>query len=131
MDQQVSYHLRSEAFRFLIGGFVNTALSLLCYWALLPFVAYGVAYTLSFVLGVFSSYAINTYFVFRTTWSWKRLLTFPLVHVVNYCAGLFVVWLSIRIFDINAWIAPLIAIAATLPLNFILSRWVIRGRDPT
>lgn len=120
--------LRVEALRFLIGGGVNTLLSLGCYWALLYVLPYGAAYTLSFALGILSSYAINTLFVFRTPWSWRRLMAFPLVHLINYGAGLAVVWASVSLWGVDERLAPVLAIAATLPLNFLLSRWLIRGR---
>jgi len=119
--------MRIEALRFLVGGGVNTLLSLVYYWALLYLMPYGAAYTVSFALGILSSYAINTLFVFRTHWSWRRLMAFPLVHLVNYGVGLAVVWASVSLLGLDERVAPLVAIAVTLPLNFLLSRWLIRG----
>ena len=118
-------HLR-EVVRFLAGGGANTLLTLACYWMLLHLLPYGAAYTLSFALGIMSSYAINTWFVFRQPWSWAKLLAFPLVHLVNYLAGMAVIWLLIERLGVDARIAPVAAIIATLPLNFLMTRRLVK-----
>ena len=117
-----------EMIRFLVGGGANTALSLAIYWMLLGLTGYPVAYTLAFAAGILSGFAINTFFVFRTRWSWRKLFAFPLVHAANYACGLFVVWACVQLAGVDARVAPVIAIAVTLPLNFLLSRRLIRGR---
>lgn len=117
-----------EMLRFLVGGGANTAFSLAVYWLLLAPLGYPAAYTIGFVAGIVSGFAINTFFVFRTRWSWRKLFAFPLVHAVNYACGLFVVWVSVQWLGVDARAAPVIAIAVTLPLNFLLSRRLIRGR---
>lgn len=98
------------------------------YWSLLSWCPYPVAYASSFVLGIISGYAINTLFVFRQPWRWRRLLAFPLVHAVNFVAGLGVVWISVRMAGVNPKWAPIVATIVTLPLNFLMTRTAIGGR---
>lgn len=119
--------LSLELVRFVLGGGSNTLISFACYLVLLRWVDYPVAYTLSFALGVLSGYAINTYLVFRATWSWAKLSAFPLVQLANYLAGLLVIWAAVRWLHIDEHFAPLLAIAATIPLNFLLTRALIKG----
>lgn len=123
--------MRREATRFVVGGGVNTLLSYAIYWILLEWWPYPVAYTISYACGVVSGFAINTYFVFGTRWSWRKLAAFPLVHLANYLAGLAVVWASVRFLGVHERWAALVATAAVLPLNFLLTRLLIKGRLTT
>lgn len=127
-SRKPSKHLPTvEMLRFLAGGVANTILSLALYWALLPTLDYGAAYAISFTVGIFSGYAINTFFVFRTHWSWRKLIAFPLLHLINLLAGLTVIFISINALSIDARLAPVFGIATTLPINFILTRWLIKS----
>lgn len=118
--------LRSQPLRFLIGGGFTTLTSLIIYWVLLGPLGYAVAYTISYALGYFVSYLVNTYFVFRSRWSLKTLFLFPMVHVVNYICGLGVVWFCVRILGVRQELAPIAAVACTVPLSYVLSRRLIK-----
>lgn len=120
--------LSGEALRFLVGGGVNTLAAYGVYWILLQWLTYPIAYTVSYAAGILTGFAINTWFVFRTPWSWRKLMAFPLVHVVNYTAGMAVVWASIRLLGVPEPWAPVLATIVTLPLNFLLTRLLIRSR---
>lgn len=114
-----------QAMRFAVGGGANTVLALLLYWLLLNWFPYSIAFTISFLAGIFSGYAINTLLVFRAPWSWRKLMMFPSVHAVNYCLGLGIIFVSVDVLGLPARWAPLIATALTLPVNFLLTRWLI------
>ena len=117
--------LVGQGLRFAVGGGTNTLLTLLLYWLLLNWLTYSVAFTVSFVVGILSGYAINTLLVFKTAWSWRKLMMFPSVHAVNYCLGLGIVFVSVDVLAVPARWAPLIATACTLPVNFLLTRWLL------
>lgn len=117
-----------EFVRFLVGGFFNTAFSYAIYLAILPVTDPFVAYTSAFVCGILSGYAINTFFVFRSQWSWKRLCAFPLVHAVNYVLGAAILWLAIGPLGVDKRLAPLLSIAMTIPVNFLLTKLIIKRR---
>lgn len=121
--------LRTQGLRFLLGGGFNTILSYCIYWLLLQWFAYGMAFTVSYALTMFSGFAINTYFVFGSRWSWHRFAAFPLVHLVNYLAGLAVVTAWVRLMGLSEQLAPVAATVVTLPLNFTLTRLLIRPRS--
>lgn len=120
--------LRQEFPRFLLAGGVNTLFTLVVYWLLLPFTGYAIAYTISFVCGIVSSYALNTFLVFRTGWSWLKLFAFPLVHLLNYVAGLAVMSALIRGLGADPKVAPVLAIVLVVPLNFVVTRAFIKQR---
>lgn len=120
--------LRDESIRFLIGGIANTLLSYLVYLLLLLWLSYATAYTGSYVIGIITAFFINTLFVFRCPWSWKKLLSYPLVHLFNYAAGLGIVSLGVRVFHIDQRIAPIVATVVMFPLTFVLTRFLLRFR---
>lgn len=117
---------RLEILRFIFAGGINTLLTLALYWLLLTWLEYRLAYTVSFAAGIISGFTLNTCVVFRVPWSWIRLLAFPSVHAVNYMAGLAIVWLSVRVFAIDERIAPVVAVVAIIPLNFLMTRLVVK-----
>ncbi|MFD0725306.1 GtrA family protein [Lysobacter brunescens] len=117
---------RSEFVRFLIGGIANTAFSYAIYLLLLILLPAMHAYVISFIIGIVSGYLINSIFVFPSKLDLKRFAAFPLVHLVNLSAGSAILWLAIHVFGCDARIAPLLSIAATIPINFVLSRIVVK-----
>lgn len=116
-----------EIVRFLIGGVANTVFTYAIYLALLAAIDPMWAYTISFATGIVTGYAISTYFVFNARWSWKKLVAFPIVHVVNYAVGGMVLWIAMRFLQIDPRFAPLLSICATLPINYLLSRLIVRS----
>ncbi|NGM54446.1 GtrA family protein [Stenotrophomonas sp. P2112] len=113
--------------RFLAGGALNTGSTFVLYWLLLLVVEYRIAYAISFVAGILLSYVINTKFVFRTNYSLRKVILFPLVYLATYLAGAVVLDLSVSRFGVDARLAPFISICATLPLTYLLSKLVLAG----
>lgn len=126
MNPILARPFRLEIFRFVIAGGINTLLTLALYWLLLTWLEYRLAYTASFVAGIVSGFVLNTYIVFRVPWSWMRLLAFPSVHAVNYVVGLAIVWFGVRVIGVEERIAPVVAAVVILPLNFLMTRFVVK-----
>ena len=118
-----------EFIRFLISGATQTLASYLLYLALLQFTHYQVAYTLSFIAGIFMAFALNTYYVFRTSWSWKALVQFPGVYVFQYVTGIALMWALVDRMGMDERIAPWVIVAVQVPLTFLLTKRII-GRGP-
>jgi putative flippase GtrA len=114
-----------EFSRFLISGGTNTVATYILYLWLLLFTGYEIAYTVSFVAGIVLAYALGTYFVFRTQWSWKKFAQFPLVYILQYGAGMSMMWLLVERMGMDDRIAPLIIIVVLIPLTFVLTRKII------
>jgi putative flippase GtrA len=119
-------HITAEVLRFVVGGGVNTLLSYAIYWLLLLWLSYPLAYTISYGAAILTGFTINALFVFRTRWSWRKLAGFPLVQLLNYLMSLGVVTLSVRYFGIDARMAPVLATIIVLPINFLLTRGLMR-----
>ncbi len=117
---------RSEFVRFLIGGISNTVFTYAIYLLLLMFFPAMHSYIVSFIIGIVSGYVINTLFVFCSKLNLKRFAVFPLVQLVNLLAGSAILWVGIHTIGLDARVAPLLSIAATIPINFVLSRVVVK-----
>jgi putative flippase GtrA len=112
--------------RFVVGGAVNTAITYIAYLALEVHMAPSIAYSIIYVLGIALSYAINTYFVFRTKSSTRSGLQYPFVYGAQYLFGLALLSLLTR-YGIDSRIAMIVVIAASVPLTFLLTRIVLKG----
>lgn len=118
--------MSSDKLRFLAAGALNTGLTYLLYLLLLLALPYRLAYTGSYAAGIVISYALNTWYVFREPWSWKKLMAFPAVYAVQYLLGLLVITALVEWVSIPARYAPLLAVVVTLPATYLLSRALIK-----
>lgn len=115
----------STAFvRFLLSGGFNTAATYALYLVLLQFFPYGVSYTLTFASGIGLAYLLNRYFVFGAPRAGTRILLFPLVYLLQYLAGLLTVFVWVDVLLWRATLAPLASVAVTIPITFVLTKWV-------
>ena len=117
-----------ELARFLAAGAVNTALTYAIYLLLLAIAPYLVAYTVAYVSGIAISYLLLTRFVFRTERGIATALKFPLVYLAQYAVGSAIIVLLVETFGVHASIAAIVAIVASIPVTFSLSRTVLRSR---
>lgn len=114
--------------RFLASGVLNTLSTLLLYWLLLALLSPQAAYAVSFAIGVILSYVLNLRFVFRERHSTKKVLLFPLVYLATYALGAGVLQVAIHRLSVPAAVAPLLSIVCTLPVSFLLIRWLLANR---
>lgn len=121
--------LMAVALRFLAGGALNTGATLALYWILMQFMHYQRAYLASYCAGILLSYVLNTRYVFRARHSWLKFILFPLIYVITYAVGAVVLKLAVEYMGIPAGVGPLVSIAATLPVSFLLTRTVLHLRD--
>lgn len=119
----------TEFKRFLAAGAFNTIAGYAMYLAFNLVLDYRLAYTAAYLIGILVSYWINTTFVFRSAWSWKRLAAFPSVYLLQYVLGLALIWLFVNQLDISEKIAPLLAVPVTVPLTFLASRFIVKGKQ--
>lgn len=110
--------------RFLLSGGFNTVVTYMLYLLLELVLDYRASYTTAFIAGIALAYWLNRIYVFRVKGSRTAATLFPLVYLAQYSTGLMMVSLWVEILGFNARLAPLAAIAVTIPLTYILSRWV-------
>ncbi|HVF71508.1 MAG TPA: GtrA family protein [Chthoniobacterales bacterium] len=118
---------RRELIAFILVGGANTGLTYLLYLALLRIASYPLAYSASFVAGIFLSYYLNARFVFKAPLRIRQALQYPAVYVVQYLLGLGLLYLLVERIRLSPALAPLLIVVLTIPVTFVLSRYVIRG----
>ena len=114
--------------RFLISGAINTSVTYLLYLLLNIFLDYQLAYFISFFSGIVLSYWLNSVIVFKVSLSWKKFFSFPLVYVVQYLIAALILRYTVTQLNIDEMLAPLITIVITLPITYLISRFLLADR---
>lgn len=128
--------------RFGIVGFSNTILSYIVYFIALfvlrkcgwfSSIDYLVAQIMMFIVGVMWSFFWNRRYVFQIQAGGKGSILKSLVktYIMYSFTGLFlsgillIMW--VQVFHISEFIAPVINLAVTVPLNFVLAKvWAFK-----
>lgn len=119
--------LAAEFARFLLVGGVNTLVTYAVYLLLLRWVRYEIAYAFAYAAGIASAYLLSALFVFRKPLRARSALRFPLVYAMQFVLGLIVLRVAVETFGAPHWLALALTIAITLPVNFVLSRRIVRA----
>lgn len=123
--------MESKFFRFLLTGGLNTGITYALYLILLNFLPYIWSYSISYVCGIAFAFAMSRFFVFKEHQGLKSVLLFPLIYVAQYVLGIFVVWFWVKKLLLPEYLAPLAAIALSLPLTYVLTKLVFVKAKPT
>jgi putative flippase GtrA len=113
---------------FALVGAANTILTYGLYLLYLCFVSYPTAYSASYLCGIFISYYLNARFVFRERLRLVKALQFPVVYIAQYLVGLAALYALVGLLHVDKRLAPLLVVALTVPVTYVLSRFVIKGR---
>lgn len=114
--------------KFVVSGGINTLATYIIYLLLLMIFNYSVAYTLSYLSGILISFYLNSIFVFKEKVTLKKFLRFPIVYAVQYLVNMFMIYVLVEELHVTAQIVPLIVIVITIPITYILSKVIIKGR---
>ena len=117
-----------EFARFLVAGGINTALTYALYLVLLEPLGYLSAYSVAYVVGIVLSYFLASRFVFRTATSIASFFKYPLVYLAQYLVGSVVLWACVEWAGVKKEIAVLAAVAATIPVTYLVSRIILSPR---
>lgn len=120
--------INKEFLFFLIIGIANTVITYSLYLILLNFLSYFFAYTISYIVGIFCSYFLNSKFVFKAKISLKKVLKYPIVYIVQYLIGLLLVFLLVDLFHLKKELAPSIVIILTIPITYLLSKFILKSK---
>jgi putative flippase GtrA len=114
--------------RFVVSGGLNTLVSYVVFLAASLVFHYAVAYTMAYIAGILLSYWLAATFVFGTGFAARSALRFPLVYIVQYLYGVGVLFVMVDLLGISHHVAMLLAIITSIPLSFVLVRYVMRPR---
>ena len=128
---QSSYHrfrrITGEFLRFLIMGGVNTFAAYVVYLLLLHWMRYELAYTIGYAVGIAMAYVLSAWFVFRTPMQKRSAARFPFVYLAQFLVSLGLLKIAVEIIQIAPWLALGFAVILTIPVTFLLSRWVLHA----
>lgn len=115
--------------RFLIAGALNSGVTYVLYLLLLRVLPYAVAYSLSFAAGIVLSLVLQGRWVFRTVITTRAVVQLPLVYGIQYLSGIGLLALFVERFRLPREVAPLLVVACTVPITFLLARYAFRARS--
>src|SRR5699024_11971415 len=119
-----------EILRFIIVGGINTLNYYILYLILLRLfsIEYLISHILAFVMSFIISFYLNCYFVYKVKPTLKKFLAFPLTQVVNMGLQTLLLYVLVDNFDLSPTIAPLLGLIVTIPITFVLSKWILKDR---
>ncbi len=116
--------------KFCLVGVSNTAISLAAYYifVMISKDLYIVGNAVGFVVSVLNSYFWNSNFVFKKKdEKAKTIIKTFLAYGTNLFIGTGLLYLLVDILGISAYIAPLLNLIITIPLNFVINKfWVMK-----
>src|SRR5260370_19535962 len=128
LNRSLMRSISREFYRFVFWGGVNTLTGYLVYLLLLLFLPYLISYSVAFILSIFVSYILNSKFVFHQELELRKAIQYPLVYVNQYALGAGSLYLLVHFLGISKLVAPLFVIVLTIPVTFLLSRRILRGK---
>jgi len=117
--------------KFSIVGLSNTAVNWAIYYALLFFgVYYLIAASVAFIVSVLNAYFWSSRFVFRTNKkNFSQLAKIYSSYGFTFALSIAAMYVMVDIIGLSEYIAPLVTIFITVPLNFLLNKfWVFKSR---
>lgn len=122
--------LHLEIIKFVIVGSINTFNYYVVYLLLLKVlnVQYLVSHITGFIVALIISYYLNCYFVYKVQPTLRKFLQFPVTQLVNVGMQTLLLYIFVRFFHINSVIAPFAGLIITIPVTFILSKYILRDR---
>lgn len=124
------YKLVKQFIKFGIVGVSNTLLSLAIYYILVFInVNYLIANIIAFIISVLNAYYWNNKYVFKSNnnSTFKKLIKVYLSYGITFVLGTVLLYVMVDYMHISKYIAPIINLIITIPLNFLLNKlWAFK-----
>ncbi|AMY06344.1 GtrA family protein [Staphylococcus condimenti] len=119
-----------EIIKFIIVGGINTLDYYLVYLILLKGIGinYMISHITGFIVSFIISYYLNCYFVYKVKPTWRKFIQFPLTQVVNMGMQTLLLYIFVQWLHISSVIAPFAGLILTIPVTFIMSKYILRDR---
>lgn len=114
-----------EALRFCMVGMAATAIHYGIYWFLKRWVNVNIAFATGYIISFFCNYFLSALFTFKAKTSFRTGIGFTGAHLFNMILQLLLLNVFLRL-GINSNLAPLPVYAISVPVNFLLVRFVFR-----
>jgi putative flippase GtrA len=115
-----------EILRFVIVGVISTGVTYGAYYFLMDFTNSSIAFTIAYLIAFVVNFILTTTFTFAVKATAKRGIGFVISNAVNYLLSIGLLNLFIYL-GVSITIAPIPMFAITIPTNFFIVRWVMKG----
>ncbi|HDH1351178.1 TPA: flippase GtxA [Staphylococcus aureus] len=117
--------------KFIIVGGINTLNYYVVYLLLLKLlhIEYMISHITGFLVAFVISYYLNCYFVYRVKPTWRKFISFPITQIVNVSLQTVLLYVFVSWLNLPAEIAPFAGLIITIPITFILSKWILKDSN--
>ncbi|HEI7372053.1 TPA: flippase GtxA [Staphylococcus aureus] len=121
----------AEILKFIIVGGINTLNYYVVYLLLLKLlhIEYMISHITGFIVALVISYYLNCYFVYRVKPTWRKFISFPITQIVNISLQTVLLYVFVSWLNLPAEIAPFAGLIITIPITFILSKWILKDSN--
>ncbi|HIE4334361.1 TPA: flippase GtxA [Staphylococcus aureus] len=121
----------AEILKFIIVGGINTLNYYVVYLLLLKLlhIEYMISHITGFLVAFVISYYLNCYFVYRVKPTWRKFISFPITQIVNVSLQTVLLYVFVSWLNLPAEIAPFADLIITIPITFILSKWILKDSN--
>ena len=121
----------AEILKFIIVGGINTLNYYVVYLLLLKLlhIEYMISHITGFIFAFVISYYLNCYFVYRVKPTWRKFISFPITQLVNVSLQTVLLYVFVSWLNLPAEIAPFAGLVITIPITFILSKWILKDSN--
>ncbi|HHQ6731671.1 TPA: flippase GtxA [Staphylococcus aureus] len=121
----------AEILKFIIVGGINTLNYYVVYLLLLKLlhIEYMISHITGFIVAFVISYYLNCYFVYRVKPTWRKFISFPITQIVNVSIQTVLLYVFVSWLNLTAEIAPFAGLIITIPVTFILSKWILKDTN--
>lgn len=121
----------AEILKFIIVGGINTLNYYVVYLLLLKLlhIEYMISHITGFIVAFVISYYLNCYFVYRVKPTWRKFISFPITQLINVSLQTVLLYVFVSWLNLPAEIAPFAGLVITIPITFILSKWILKDSN--
>ncbi|HBE7286057.1 TPA: flippase GtxA [Staphylococcus aureus] len=121
----------AEILKFIIVGGINTLNYYVVYLLLLKLlhIEYMISHITGFLVAFVISYYLNCYFVYRVKPTWRKFISFPITQIVNVSLQTVLLYVFVSWLNLPAEIAPFVGLVITIPITFVLSKWILKDSN--
>lgn len=121
----------AEILKFIIVGGINTLNYYVVYLLLLKLlhIEYMISHITGFLVAFVISYYLNCYFVYRVKATWRKFISFPITQIVNVSLQTVLLYVFVSWLNLPAEIAPFAGLVITIPITFVLSKWILKDSN--
>jgi len=116
-----------EFLRFAIVGVIATAITYALYYVLQKYINVNIAFTIGYIISFVSNFYLTSYFTFKVKPSIKKLFGLGGAHIFNYLLQMGLLNLFLYV-GVSKTLAPIPVFAISIPINFLLVRFVFKSK---